>query len=54
MFDPEDVHDMARALLTAIEAQENLAFRGLRRAELFAWRDCAEVHAAVYRRLVGE
>jgi glycosyltransferase involved in cell wall biosynthesis len=53
LFDPEDVTAIAVALHQAIMGRERLAPGGLRRARLFTWRACADIHAETYRELAG-
>ncbi|MFC7496035.1 MULTISPECIES: glycosyltransferase family 4 protein [unclassified Nocardioides] len=49
MFDPEDVRDIARAVLDARSRGPELAARGLDRCRQFTWAACADVHRGVYR-----
>jgi glycosyltransferase involved in cell wall biosynthesis len=52
-FDPTSVDDIARAIEDVLAWPEALVERGLRRAQLFSWDECARRHDAVYRELVA-
>lgn len=49
LFDPEDPHDIARAIVQTIDQTETLQQRGLTRAAAFTWERCAQAHAEVFR-----
>jgi glycosyltransferase involved in cell wall biosynthesis len=49
LFDPKSVEDMAAAIEDVLEAPEEWAKRGLERAKLFSWDECARRHEEVYR-----
>lgn len=51
LFDPDDVRDIARAVLAAGARGRELAVLGLERCRRFTWAACAEVHREVYLRL---
>jgi glycosyltransferase involved in cell wall biosynthesis len=50
-FDPLSPEDIARALDELLAQPESHVERGLRRARLFTWDECARRHDAVYREL---
>jgi glycosyltransferase involved in cell wall biosynthesis len=50
-FDPSSPEDMAAAVLDALGRSEELAAKGIARAALFTWDDCARRHEDVYRAL---
>lgn len=52
-FDPLSPEDMARAVDDVLERPERYVERGLQRARLFTWDECARRHDAVYRELAA-
>jgi glycosyltransferase involved in cell wall biosynthesis len=52
-FDPTSPEQMAAAVLAVLDDPSELVRRGLERARLFTWDDCARRHDAVYRELSG-
>jgi glycosyltransferase involved in cell wall biosynthesis len=55
-FEPTSVDDLAGALervLGSRELQETLRHKGLERAKLFSWEECARRHCRVYREALG-
>lgn len=52
-FDPTSVEDLVAAVLDVLSAPQELVARGLERATLFSWDECARGHEAVYRELAG-
>jgi glycosyltransferase involved in cell wall biosynthesis len=53
LFDPESVEDIAAAIEDVLDAPEEWTTRGLERAQLFSWDECARQHEAVYRELTS-
>jgi glycosyltransferase involved in cell wall biosynthesis len=53
LFDPESVDEMAAAIEEVLEAPEEWSRRGLERAQMFSWDECARQHEAVYRELAA-
>jgi glycosyltransferase involved in cell wall biosynthesis len=51
-FDPTSAEDMAAAMLDVLGRSEEFAAKGIARAALFSWDDCAPRHEDVYRALV--
>jgi glycosyltransferase involved in cell wall biosynthesis len=51
LFDPESVEEMAAAIEEVLDAPEEWSRRGLARAQLFSWDECARRHEAVYGEL---
>jgi glycosyltransferase involved in cell wall biosynthesis len=52
-FDPLSPEDIARAVGDLLEHPEGYVERGLQRARLFTWDECARRHDAVYRELAS-
>jgi glycosyltransferase involved in cell wall biosynthesis len=52
-FDPLSAEDIARATEEVLENREPYVERGLARARLFTWDECARRHDAVYRELAS-
>src|SRR5207302_3200704 len=50
-FDPTSAEDMARAVEEVLERPDGYVERGLARARLFTWEECARHHDGVYREL---
>lgn len=50
-FDPTSVEEMAVAIEDVLDRPDELVARGLRRAKIFNWDECARQHEAVYREL---
>ncbi len=50
-FDPTSPEEIAAAVLDALAHPDALVARGLERARLFTWDECARRHDAVYREL---
>lgn len=53
-FDPTSAEDMAAAVLDSLAHAEELSVRGLARAALFTWDECARQHETVYREVRGD
>lgn len=56
LVDPLDVQALAGEMIGVLEDDDKatrLSEKGIQRASLFTWRDCAEKHLAVYRELLG-
>jgi glycosyltransferase involved in cell wall biosynthesis len=53
LFDPDDPVAVAEGVERALDTATDLQQRGLRRAQLFTWSACADVHERVYRDLGG-
>jgi glycosyltransferase involved in cell wall biosynthesis len=53
LFDPESVEDMAAAIEEVLDRPEEWVRRGLERAQLFSWDECARRHEAVYGELAA-
>ena len=53
LFDPESVEDMAAAIEEVLDAPAEWTRRGLERAQLFSWDECARRHEDVYRELAA-
>ncbi|HEX6701876.1 MAG TPA: glycosyltransferase family 1 protein [Gaiellaceae bacterium] len=53
LFDPESVDEMAAAIEEVLDAPEEWSRRGVERAQLFSWDECARQHEAVYRELAA-
>jgi glycosyltransferase involved in cell wall biosynthesis len=53
LFDPDDPVAVADGVERALDTATDLQERGLRRAQLFTWSACADVHERVYRDLGG-
>ena len=53
-FDPTDPSAIAAGVREALARSGELAVKGLERAALFTWDDCARRHDAVYRALLSE
>ena len=51
-FDPRSPDDIARAVEVVLAEPDEYIRRGLARARLFTWDECARRHDAVYRELV--
>jgi glycosyltransferase involved in cell wall biosynthesis len=51
LFDPLSVEDMAAAIEEVLDVPDEWAARGLERAKLFSWDECARRHEDVYREL---
>ena len=54
MFDPDDVRDIARAVLAAVAAGPRRVDAGLEQCARFTWKACAEAHVRVYRDVVEQ
>ncbi|HEX4746574.1 MAG TPA: glycosyltransferase family 1 protein, partial [Gaiellaceae bacterium] len=54
LFDPEDVEEMAAAILATDERREELRQLGLARAARFTWEETARRHDDVYRAAASE
>ena len=52
-FDPTSAEEIAGAISTVLDRPDELVARGLARAKLFSWDECARRHEDVYRELVG-
>jgi glycosyltransferase involved in cell wall biosynthesis len=52
-FDPTSVEEIAAAVLDVLDHRDELAARGLERAALFNWDECARRHDDVYEELAG-
>jgi glycosyltransferase involved in cell wall biosynthesis len=50
-FDPTSAEDIAAAVLGVLDRPEALVERGLERARLFTWDECARRHETLYREL---
>jgi glycosyltransferase involved in cell wall biosynthesis len=51
LFDPESVEDIAAAVEEVLDGPDEWIRRGLERARLYSWDECARRHEAVYRDL---
>jgi glycosyltransferase involved in cell wall biosynthesis len=49
LFDPLSVEDMAAAIEDVLDAPNDRSCRGVERARLFSWDECARRHEEVYR-----
>jgi glycosyltransferase involved in cell wall biosynthesis len=52
LFEPESPEDMAAAVEDVLDDPAEWARRGLERAQLFSWEECARAHERVYAELV--
>ena len=52
-FDPLSPEDIARAISEILRNPDPYVERGLRRARLFTWDECARRHDDVYEELAG-
>jgi glycosyltransferase involved in cell wall biosynthesis len=52
-FDPSSIEEIADVVLDVLARPEELVERGLERAALFSWDECARRHDAVYAALAG-
>lgn len=50
-FDPTSAEEIAEALTAVLDGPDELVARGLERARLFSWDECARRHDDVYREL---
>lgn len=48
-FDPHSVEDIARGILAAIDARDQLVPLGLEHVKKFSWESCTEKHLEVFR-----
>jgi glycosyltransferase involved in cell wall biosynthesis len=53
LFDPESVEEMTAAIEEVLDAPDEWSRRGLERARLFSWDECARRHEEVYGELAG-
>ena len=53
LFDPLSIEDMAAAIEEVLDRPEEWSRRGLERARLFSWEECARRHEQVYRELAS-
>jgi glycosyltransferase involved in cell wall biosynthesis len=53
LFDPTSSEDLVAAVEDVLEEPAEWARRGLERARLFSWDECARRHEAVYRELAA-
>jgi glycosyltransferase involved in cell wall biosynthesis len=53
LFDPESPENMAAAVEDVLDRPGEWVRRGLERAQLFSWDECARRHEAVYRELAA-
>jgi glycosyltransferase involved in cell wall biosynthesis len=52
-FDPTSADEIAGAISTVLDRPNELVARGLERAKLFSWDECARRHEDVYKELIG-
>ncbi len=52
-FDPRSPESIAETVAEVLEGPHKLVERGLKRAALFSWEECARRHEAVYRELAA-
>jgi len=53
LFEPESPEDMAAAVEEVLDSPTEWAQRGLERARLFSWDECARQHEGIYRELAA-
>jgi glycosyltransferase involved in cell wall biosynthesis len=51
LFDPQDTEEIAAAVEDVLREPEPWIARGLERAKLYTWDECARAHDDVYRQL---